>query len=221
MVKQLINQDTKMPELLQMLTKSYTDRLGHKGYLDKMNKFIEVIISSYSTFQQELRQKQSDLEMFLTNSQQFRLLFKYAYNESKNIRMLKVKQEIDAKKEAAGLDLFPQGIRPEIIGNVKLTFLRSKNIIKRFTLQYNRNLLNNTNFHFFNTTNDGWFFHMMFKQGEVESMFGRFKITNAEFTDLKRTANKSSSYTVENLGIDFNTFEFLKFLQDKIQQHVF
>ncbi len=92
------------------------------------------------------------------------------------------------------MDLFPQGIRPEIIGNVKLTFLRNKNIIKRFTLQYNTNLLNNTNFHFFNTTNDGWFFHMMFKQGDVESMFGRFMITNAEFTDQKSTANKSSCF---------------------------
>ncbi len=68
-MKQLINQDTKMPELLNTLTKSYLDRGAHKTYLDKMNKFIEAIIATYSTFQQELRQKQADLEMFLTNSQ--------------------------------------------------------------------------------------------------------------------------------------------------------
>lgn len=79
---------------------------------------------------------------------------------------------------------------------MKLTFLRKQGIIRRFTLQYNTNLLNNTNFHFFNTTNDGWSFHMMFKQGAIESMFGRFTLSNAEFSDLKRTANKSSTYAV-------------------------
>ena len=57
-------------------------------------------------------------------------------------------------------------------------------------------------------------------KGIPDSMIGSFKLTNEEYNIMARTSNKESKYIVENMGIVFNTFEFLKFLSGKIQQHV-
>ena len=97
------------------MSRYYRERISHRDYLNNMKKNTEAIINQYQVFRSELMIKSDDLQKFLFNSKNFNLLFNYAINERKNIQLLRIKDQLEKKREQAGFDMFPQNIHHEII----------------------------------------------------------------------------------------------------------
>ena len=81
--------------------------------------------------------------------------------------------------------------------------------------------MKNLYMNYINKVNEGWNFQVVMQQKKNNNtMIGEFKLSNEQFNELKRTANKEARYAVESMGIVFNTYEFLKFLSEKVQSQM-
>ena len=82
-----------------MMSRYYRERTSHGDYLNNMKKNTEAIINQYQVFKNELSTKSDDLQKFLFNTKNFNLLFNYAINERKSLQLLRIKDQLEKKRE--------------------------------------------------------------------------------------------------------------------------